>query len=238
MNGGLRAIVSGERVAPGGELRKIPLLIALALAVVAVLIELGSPLILNSGDNPPGRGVPYLALVDVILAYTLLLIALPLIVPDRLQGKLQGIVTLILSIVLLIVAFLLTLLALAAMILMVTLFLAIPFGTAIYGSAFGGFPRGAAAGFLSLLMLLKLALSVFLVLAQQRFLQNKGLVLLIVTSLVATIIVSFLHGLVPGLLVSITDALAAIVVGVIAIVWALILLIGSIPAVLRAIKSS
>lgn len=231
-------MIGGERVAPGGELRKIPLLIALALSVVAVLIELGSPLILGSGDDPPGRGVPYLALVDVVLAYTLVLIALPLIVPDRLQGKLQGIVTLIGSIVLLIVAFLLTLLALAALILMVTLFLAVPFGTAVYAGLFGGFPRGEAAAILSLLMLLKLALSVCLVLAQQRFLQNKGLVALVVTSLVATIIVSFLHGLVPGLLVSITDALAGIVVGVIAIVWAIVLLIGSIPAVLRAIKST
>jgi hypothetical protein len=231
-------VIGGARVAPGGELRKIPLLIALALAVVAVLIELGSPLILGSGGDPPGRGVPYLALVDVVLAYTLLLIALPLVVPDRLQGKLQGIVTLIGSIVLLIVAFLLTLLALTALILMVTLFLAFPFGTAVYAGLFGDFARGEAAVLLSLLMTLKLALCVCLVLAQQRFLQNKGLVLLVVTSLVATIIVSFLHGLVPGLLVSITDALAAIVVGVIAIVWAIVLLIGSIPAVLRAIKST
>ena len=231
-------MISVARVAPGGELRKIPLLIALALAVLAVIIELGSSLFIGSGDEPPGRGVPYLALVDVIVAYTLLLIALPLVVPDRLQGKLQGIVTLIGALVLLIVAFLLTLLAFTAMILMVTLFLAVPFGTAIYGGLFGGFPRGEAAGFLSLLMLIKLALSVCLVLAQQRFLQNKGLVLLIVTSLVATIIVSFLHGLVPRQLVSITDALAAIIVGVIAIVWAVVLIIGSIPAVLRAIKSS
>ena len=231
-------MIAEMQVAPGGELRKIPLLIALALAVLAVLIELGSSLALGSGDEPPGRGVPYLALVDVVLAYTLLLIALPLVVPDSLQGKVQGFVTLIGSIVLLIVAFLLTLLALAAMLFMVTLFLAVPFGTAIYGGLFGGFPRGEAAGFLSLLMLIKLALSVCLVLAQQRFLQNKGLVLLIVTSLVANIIVAFLHGLVPGLLVSITDALAAVVVGVIAIVWAIVLLIGSIPAILRAIKST
>ena len=222
----------------GGELRKIPLLIALALTVLVVLVELGSPLILGAGDGPPGRGIPYLALVDVILAYTILLVALPIVVPDRIQGKVQGIVTLVGSIVLLIVAFLLTLLALAALLLMVSLFLAVPFGTIAYLAAFGDFGTGRAAVLLSLLMVLKLAFCVFLVIAQQRFLQNKGLVLLVITSLVATIIVSFLHGLVPGELVSITDALAAIVVGIIAIVWAIVLLIGSIPAVLRAIKSS
>jgi hypothetical protein len=36
--------------------------------------------------------------------------------------------------------------------------------------------------------------------------------------------------------VSITDAVAAIVVGILAVIWALILLIGSIPAILRAIR--
>lgn len=222
----------------GGELRKLPLLIALGLAVLVFLIELGSPLILGSGDDPPGRGVPYLALIDVVLAYTILLFSLPLVIPDRVQGKVQGIVTLIGSIVLLIVAFVLTLLAVVALILMVTLFFAFPFGTAVYGGLFGSFPRGEAAGFLTLLMLLKLAICVCLVIAQQRFLQNKGLVLLLVTSLVATIVVSFLHGLVPGVMVSITDALAGIIIGVLAIIWAIVLLIGSIPAVLRAIKSS
>ncbi len=221
------------------DLRKTPLLIALALAVVVVLIEIASPLILDTGeDSPPGRGIPYLALVDVIVAYTLVLTALPLIVPDRVQGKVQGIVTLVASIVLLIVAFVLTLLALVALLLMVTMFLSVPFGTIVYVSLFGDFETGRAAGILTLLMILKLVGVVLLIIAQPRFLQNKGLVLLVLTSLVATIVVSFLHGLVPGVLVSITDALAAIVVGIVAIVWAIVLLIGSIPAILRAIKAT
>jgi hypothetical protein len=174
----------------------------------------------------------------VILAYTLVLTTLPLIIPDRAQGKVQGIVTLVGSIVLLIVAFIFTLLALAALLLMVTLLLSVPFGTAVYFAVFGDFETGRAAVILTLLMILKLVCVVLLILAQQRFLQNKGLVLLVLTSLVATIIVSFLHGLVPGSLVSITDALAAIVVGIAAIVWAIVLLIGSIPAILRAIKAT
>ena len=221
-----------------GELRKIPLLIALGITVFIVLVELGAILIMKAGDAPPGRGIPYLALIDGILAYTILLVTLPIVVPDRVQGKVQGIVTLVGSIVLLIVAFLLTLLALTAMLLMVALFLAAPFGTIAYFAAFGDFETGRAAVLLSLLMLLKIAFVVFLIIAQQRFLQNKGLVLLIATSLIATIIVSFLHGLVPGGLVSITDALGAIVVGILAIVWAIVLLIGSIPAVIKAIKAT
>ncbi len=221
------------------DLRKTPLLIALALAVVVVLIEIASPLILDTGeDSPPGRGIPYLALVDVIVAYTLVLTALPLIVPDRVQGKVQGIVTLVASIVLLIVAFVLTMLALVALLVMVTMFLSVPFGTIVYVSLFGDFETGRAGAILTLLMILKLVGVVLLIIAQPRFLQNKGLVLLVLTSLVATIVVSFLHGLVPGVLVSITDALAAIVVGIVAIAWAIVLLIGSIPAILRAIKAT
>jgi hypothetical protein len=221
-----------------GELRKIPLLIALGLTVVVVLIEVGSPLVMGIGDEPPGRGIPYLALIDGILAYTILLATLPIVVPDRIQGKVQGIVTLIGSLLLLLGALALTLLALAALLLMVSLLLAVPFGTIAYLALFGSFDTSGAAVLISLVMVLKLAFVVFLLLAQQRFLQNKGLVLLVLTSLLATIVVSFLQGLVPSELVSITDAIAAIVVGVLAIIWALVLLIGSIPAVLRAIKSS
>lgn len=221
-----------------GELRKIPLLIALALTVLMVLVELGAMLILGRGDKPPGRGIPYLALLDGMLAYTILMATLPLIWTDRVQGKLQGIITLIGSFLTLLAALALTLLALASMLLMIALFLAAPFGTIAYFAVFGDFDTSGAAVVLSLLMLIKLAFVVFLVIAQQRFLQNIGLVLLVVTSLVATIIVSFLHGLVPGGLVSITDALGAVIVGILALVWALVLLIGAIPAVFKAIKAT
>src|SRR4051795_12482765 len=135
-----------------GELRKIPLLIALGLTVVIVLVELGSPLIMSLGDEPPGRGIPYLALVDIILAYTILLVTLPIVVPDRVQGKVQGIITLVGSIVLLIVALMLTLLALAALLLMVSLLLAVRSGTIASLAAFGDFATGRAAAILSLLM--------------------------------------------------------------------------------------
>ena len=84
-------------------------------------------------------------------------------------------------------------------------------------------------------MFLKVAFAVVLVLAQQRFLQNKGFVLIIVTSLIANIVIGFLHGLVPVILVSITDAVAAIIVLVLALIWAVFLLIGSIPAIVKAV---
>src|SRR5205823_3915511 len=96
--------------------------------------------------------------------------------------------------------------------------------------------RAGADIALSLIMLLKLGFSGSLVLAQQRFLESKRLVLLILTSLLGNVIVSFLHGIVPGLLVSITDAIAAIIIGIVAVIWGIILLIGSIISIIKIVR--
>jgi hypothetical protein len=220
-----------------GELRKIPLIIALALIIVCVLLELSSAAFLQTGDAP-GLGIPYLALVDGILAYSLALMVLALVLPENLQAKLQGIVSVILMFFLALSTIVLIFVALANLLLMVGLFFAAPFGTLAYLGLWGHFPRAGAAVVLSLLMLLKIVASICLPIAHQRFLNDKGLIFLILTSFLATIIVSFLHGLVPGPLVSITDALAAIIVGILALIWAIVVLIGSIIAVVYALTTS
>ena len=127
--------------------------------------------------------------------------------------------------------------ALAQLLLMIGLFFAIPFGTIAYLIVWGSFPKTAAAVILSLLIFFKIAASICLPIAHQRFLKDIGLILMILTSFVATIIVSFLHGLVPGPIVSITDALAAIIVGIIALIWAIVVLVGSIIAVVFALTT-
>jgi hypothetical protein len=52
---------------------------------------------------------------------------------------------------------------------------------------------------------------------------------------VCNILIAFLHGLVPGILVSITDALGALVIAIIAIIWGLILAICGLISVIKAI---
>jgi hypothetical protein len=126
-------------------------------------------------------------------------------------------------------------LAFALLILMIALFTAFPFGTIVYLIIFGFFDRTGANVTLSLLMMLKLAFAACLILAHQRFIQNKGLVLIILTSLAANIIVSFLHAIVPLPLVSITDAIATIIVFVLVVLWAAFFLVGSIVAVTKAV---
>jgi len=236
-------------------------IVAMVAMALVIFVEIGSPFLLgghNVGSDfaneagslgvsvpnggqasaPPGRAISYLALVDVIGLFTIALMGAGMVFPQRLVGRLQGIVTLIGSIVLILTALVLLVIAIAEVLLMVTLFLAFPFGTIAYLIIWGFFPRGEAAVVLSLLMFLKLVFAGALVAAQQRFIQNKGLVALVLTSLVCNLVAAFLHGLVPVILVSILDDIGAIVFAIVAIIWAIILLIGSIPAIVKSVRST
>jgi hypothetical protein len=223
-----------------GSLRLPFFIVAVICFILVVVGEAGALahrlIPLKDPGTPPGLGVPYLMLLDSLLLFIVVLMALPLLLPDRVHAKLQGIATLIVSFLSLLGGILLIFVALALLMLMVSLVLAAPFGTLAYLAIYGHFSTGLAQGILSLLLLFKLVGAVCLVLAQQRFLQNKGLVLLIITSLIGNLVISFLHALVPTPLVSITDAVAAIIVAILAVIWALLLLIGSLPAIFKAVN--
>ena len=118
---------------------------------------------------------------------------------------------------------------------MLALIMSVPFGTMVYLAVFGHFDRSTASHVLASGMVLKLFFAGFLVAAQERYLQNKGLVFLILSSLLGTIIISFLHNLVPGLLVSVTDAVAGIVMGIITFVWGFWFFLRSIPAIIKVL---
>lgn len=191
---------------------------------------------LSKQERPPGLSVPDLALLDSIVLFSVLLVGAALVVPERLQGKAQGIATLLFSLLLPGFTLCQILIAFNALMLMVALFLSIPFGTIIYLIIYGSFNRAGADIALSISMLLKLGFAISLLAAQQRFLQSKGLVLVTLTSLLGTVIVTLLLGIVPSILVSITDAIAAIIVGVPGIIWGLFLLIGAIVSLIKSIR--
>ncbi len=219
---------------------RTPLFLAAAILLgIVLLIELGvaaaAPFIDRSA-GAVGWGIPSLALIDSLLVFTVLLMAAPLLFPERVTGRLQGILTLIFSLLLLIAAFLVGLAGLILLMLLIGLLMALPFGPVAYAAlGYGTFPTGTAASTLTLLMTCKLVSAALLVLAHQRFLQNKGLLLLIGTSLLATFVVLFLHGLVPEFLVSVTDLIGAIIVVILTLIWAIITLIFAIIAVIKAI---
>jgi len=191
----------------------------------------------QSSHDVPGYGIPYMAVLDGMLLFTVGLVASSLLITDRVQGRVQGCVTLILSIIMILSTIVMIFLAIGFLILMISLLLAVPFGTIVYLAIYGFFNRGGASAILSLLMLLKIIFAVCLIIAEQRFLENRGLVLLIISSLIANIIVSFLQGFVPGILVSITDDIAGIVVALCGCIWWVLALITAIPAILNAIKA-
>lgn len=225
------------------SIRKPIFILALILILLVVLLEIGSTAIIGattqkhlSIDAPrPGLGIPYLALIDGLVLYTGLLIAAGLFVPGRIQGRVQGVATLFFSAIMLLIAIALIVKAVALLSLMITLLLAVPFGTIAYFIHYADFNVDAATLSLSLLMMLKLFFAGSLIFAHQSFLQNKGLVLIVLTSLLANIIIGFLHGMVPGFLVSITDAIAAIIIAILAGIWALIYFVSAIISILKSI---
>jgi len=225
-------------------LRKPFFIIAIVLLILAIMTELGSGFYIDAADDnsgsydidAPGLGISYLAVLDGLVLFTMILIGAPLVIPDRVHGRIQGIITFIVSLLMLLCVFFMILAALGLLLLMVSLLLAIPFGTLVYMAKYAVFDKNAAAITLSIIMGFKIGFAVFLVLAHQRFLENKGLMLIILTSFLATIILSFLHKIVPRFLVSITDDIGAIIIAILAAVWALFYLIGSIPAIIKALR--
>lgn len=189
---------------------------------------------LNKG-TPPGRAIPAMAVLDGLVLFTVLLMGAPMFIPERIFAKMQGVATLVVSLLALTGSIAGIFLTFSVVMLMVALFTAFPFGTIVYLIIYGFFDRIGANVTLSLLIVLKVAFAACLILAHQRFIQNKGLVLIVLTSLAANIIISFSHAIVPVPLVSITDGIAAIVVFVLVVLWAVFFLVGSIVAVAKAV---
>jgi len=212
-------------------------IIALVVMAIVVLIEIGSPWLMNhtQGFDTPGYGIMYMSFIDGLLLYVTILILLALLVPEKIQGRIQGIVTLIVSFFGCLGAIASCFTALIFLLVMVTMLLAPIFGTIAYFIIYGHFDRSGAAVTLSIIMTLKIAFVVLMLLAHQKFIENKSLVLLILTSLLCSLIVSFLHNFLPIFLVSITDAVGGIIVAIIAIIWLIIFLIMAIISVVKAI---
>lgn len=190
---------------------------------------------LNDRSRPPGLAIPDLAFLDGLLLLTMVLTGLALL-REQAIGRLQGIIMLVASILVLIGAFIAAITAFVKLMFMLGLFLAAPFGTIAYLVLFGFFDRPAAVTAIGIVLSLKITFCVLLFLAQQRFAQNKGLVIFLILSLVLTLVVGVLHSFVPLPLVSITDALAGLIVSIVAVIWAIVTLVFAIFAIVQAVR--
>ncbi len=79
------------------ELRKPFFIIALVLMLIVVLVEVGSALWISSTSeaagklnaDTPGYGIIYLSFLDGLVFYITLLMGLALLIPERIQGRVQ-----------------------------------------------------------------------------------------------------------------------------------------------------
>lgn len=223
------------------ELR-LPFFIGACVSLVlALLVELAAARVFTEffvgGTETPGYAINALAMIDVIVLYSLVWMLLSIIAPRGITGRAQGIVTLFFSCSGCTGALLAINAAFIMLMLMLSLLVAVPFGTIIYLAVWGDFARGAAAATLAIAMFLKILFLILLVIAHQRFMQNKGLLVLIGLSLGLTWLVGFVHALLPIILVSIGDQLMTLVIAIVALIWFLLLLIGAVIATIKAILS-
>ncbi|MBR0748763.1 hypothetical protein JQ582_33015 [Bradyrhizobium japonicum] len=187
---------------------------------------------------PPGIGIRSLIFFDAVLAYTLWLLAIDFFPGLRaIFARLQGALTLVLSIVGILLALAFVIAAINLITTMLTLLVSPPFGTIAYFAAWGNFDKTPARMVIDLSMFLKILGLCFIAASNPLFLRNKGFVLLFGFSLGLTFVLGLLHALPPSFLVAITDALGAIITGIAALIWMIVLLIGAVFAIIRAIRS-
>lgn len=186
-------------------------------------------------ESAPGLGGPYLALLDGILLWTTLVFTMGYFPLKEVTSRVATIIGLILAFFGMIGAFFMILFSFTALMLMVGLLLAAPFGTIAYLAAFGDFPKSEAVAALSFIMLLKLLFLVFLALTDLGYLKAKGLMILLGISILATWLTSFLIALPPSFLSAITDTVGALITSVIGFVWLIVIFIFAIVGVFKAL---
>lgn len=186
----------------------------------------------------PGIGIRMSGLVSILLAFSLVLMALdPIPLWQKIAPRLLGIVTLIVMVIGIILTVIAVLAAIQLLLLMVSLLLATPFGTIAYLALWGDFDTDASRKVLALVMLLQVAGAILVLVVNPSLLKNVFLLLLFASALGITFLLGFLHALPPSFLVSIADAIGGIVAGILAAIWMIVFILGSLAAILRAVRS-
>lgn len=215
------------------DMRRFIGLVSWFLIALVVGVEVSSLAFVTTesteGLRSPGLGIASLAFIDGILLYSWSTIKAGSIIPEKVLTPATKIANFLFFLFLLIMAITTIFVAIALIMLMISLLLAIPFGTIVYMIVYADFPKGAAQATLGALMSLKILFAISLVIGEKRLFEDyRKFLLLLLCSFIANIIIGFVHGLVPGFLVSITDAVGAIVVVIIALLWIITMFIGSI----------
>jgi hypothetical protein len=203
------------------SLRKFPLMIALVVFGFALLLEFAAAC--------KSMGATGLAFFDLLVLMTIFLIAAPLVFTNAVVGRTQGLVTFICAIFILILALIGVLASIA---LLYTMMSAMSFPPS-YLAVFARFPVSDVAPFLAFAMLLKFAFCGLMLLAQQKFIENRGLVIIVAMSLGGSALLGFLHAM-PRIIVYVTDDIGAIILFIVVLIRAIGFIRGSLPAMKKA----
>ncbi|WP_051335653.1 hypothetical protein [Methylocapsa acidiphila] len=214
------------------------LLLGIFCLIIGASVSGGSALALGvaQGDARPGLGLAALCFFDILVIYSYVMLGLEVVGLGAISGRLQWLAALITSLLGIVFGIALVTAAIALLNVMIALFLAVPFGTIVYMALYGIFDTDASRTILGMIMTIKIAGVVMIILAAPTIFSNKGLVVLTATSLAFTFGLSFLHGFVPNPLVSIVDAIAAIIFGIVATIWMVLLLIGGVFSLVRFLR--
>jgi len=193
--------------------------------------------------QPSPLALPSQALIDALLLVSVAGLALPRLLPrarpapeaapeaaGRAGGARRGggLGSFLLSLAILLVSIAVAVVAIARLRYLVALYLSPPLGTLSYLLLYGSFRRGAALLTLTALMVLKVAACLLVWRAFPRAAAKRGLGGLALTSVAATVVTTACYALAPTSLGTIVDALAAAVVAVVALLWAGVIVSGSV----------
>src|ERR1017187_7163255 len=150
------------------SLRKPVFVIALIAIGLTVLVELSSIALVSNVSSAAntlnvsisGQAIPSMSVLDGLIFYAMLVMAIALLLPERFQSKIQGIATIIVALILLLACIVRIVVDLQLLFLMIGLLLAVPFGTIAYLVIWGHFDTGSARVALSLIMFLKIVFCV------------------------------------------------------------------------------
>jgi hypothetical protein len=189
--------------------------------------------------QPSPLALPSQALIDGLLLVSVASLALPRLLPRARpvpeatgragavnRGARLG--SCLFSLAILLVSIAVAVASIARLRYLVALYLSPPVGTLSYLLLYGSFRRGAGLLALTALMVLKVGACLLVWRALPRAAAKRGVGGLALTSVGATVVTTICYALAPTSLGTIVDALAAGVVALVALLWAGVLVSGSV----------
>jgi hypothetical protein len=220
---------------------KTPLLVLGIFCIcVGACLALGSGLTLGLGgdEGRPGLGLAALFFFDVLVIFSFVTLALQVIGLGAFTGRVQFLTSLVVAIVFIFIGIGLVISAFTVLTVMLSLLLSVPFGTIVYFAVFGDFDTDRSRLILGLVMAFQIGGLIMVALAAPGILKNLQLMLLSGASVLFAFLLGFLHAFPPNFLVSIVDAIAAIVFGIVGTIWFLLLLFSGIASLLRTVRGA